>query len=175
MVTSPGYPTGNKIIVKELSMNTISRFMKMILLTGFFICIGCSGGGNDDGDSAPSGIDEATVRDAVSRILSGETDAESCEIEGETWEVGDAGTIQRAWGRVDVVNEEPVSSLNNEFQFGDSCVPKSGGTVLVMGFFENSDECRALFFYISPEDAGGTVCPSGVLYFHPSLNIISST
>ncbi len=67
-----------------------------------------------------------------------------------------------------------MSSTNSEFQFGDSCVPMTEGMVLLMGFFEHSDECMALFFYIAPEDAGGVQCPTGVLYFYPSLNIIRS-
>ncbi len=51
-------------LMKKLS----GRVIRAILLTGLLICIGCGGSDDDNnGYSGPPSVDEAAVRDAVSR------------------------------------------------------------------------------------------------------------
>jgi len=58
---------------------------------------------------------------------------------------------------VTVVNESPIESSNNEFEFGDDCVVKAGGVVEEI----SRSTQDVLIRYSASSRTGGTLCPTG--------------
>ena len=74
------------------------------------------------------------------------------------------GSIGRVgkWFWASVLNPDPISSLNNSFEYGDTCGCKEGGQLTVLGL-SGSD---LVVEYTTPENesVGGSPCPSGTIF-----------
>lgn len=75
----------------------------------------------------------------------------------------DVGATAKVPGHdwVEVMNPQPVKSVNSEFGFGETCSIQFGGTVKI--FALNND--RLLVNYTAPGESAGAQCPSRTIFF----------
>jgi hypothetical protein len=113
---------------------------------------------------------ENSVRDAVSRILSGKTGTKSVVVGSRMYQVGDKITVP-SWQWVEVLNKESVkqefSNGAAPLRFKDTCGIEPGGFIEVLGFHVEQGTTEALVKYTAPGKPVGTPCPTGVIFLRP--------
>lgn len=119
---------------------------------------------------------ETTLKDAVSKILSGQNSTRAMTIDGHLYQLGDKFSVP-SWRWVTVLNLDPIkqqySNGESRLTFGESCGigPANGSwsdiadpTLEIIGFLLIGGEQNALVKYGVGGHPMGTPCPSGVIF-----------